>query len=696
MRVCNALLTSAMAALAAAPAAAHLPDALVGNVPAAAGALMAGGALDGRRDRVDFGAVTLEINGSAAVLDADGHFAAQVMPSDYYQLRIGGTGVFEMVQTFGHAELFSAGCGCLDIPAIELVAKKRGRVELFFAGDTMAGRRFSAPVNGNPRLLNDATLDADLDALLAPMRPYFESADMASLNLESVLADDKPGGSPPKRFTFFSPTAFARALKRAGIDHVSLGNNHTYDYLDAGLTSTIAALDAAGMAHSGAGMSAAQAIAAAPVDAGGTQLAMLGFVGWEGHFEPNQTANEVKGGAAHGNIPNIRNATRDSDREGLVPIVQYHGSAEYADRPSDYSVRRMREAIDHGAPVVSSHHPHVTQGLELYQDGLIAYSLGNFLFDQERSETQASFAMKVWLENGRFLRAEVIPIQILDYRPVPAVGSMREAVLRRTAALSAERGTYLQISGGHAVVRAERAFRQPGKGVIPECPEGSALLRISFLKTDPDARCIPAATAQAGEDMMMRGDFENASYGGSVDRSWGSENARIEFAREDSGGFLRLHPVADGQAMRLFQGPYMRRLAPGRYTLQARVRAPQGAALEFALKRRPAPGEATTARWRGQYAGGSVLHSAAGWQDVTFDFTILGEASEEPWPVRPIVSLTPATAGASLPIDLDDLRIVRWLSPEEATSPGSAWAHARAAGDRTLAAAAPISTSVSE
>ena len=677
--------TAALLAGAAlcAPAAAHLPEVMVADLGEAPGEVLVAGVLDGQRDRVDFRQVELLVNGVPARLDGEGHYAAQVPEADYYQLRIGGPGVFAMVQTFGRREVWDERCGCLDIPAIELVARKEGRVELFFAGDTMAGRRFSDPDNGNPRLLNPATMDADLDALLAPMRPYFESADMASLNLESVLADETPGGSPPKRYTFFSPTAFAGALKRAGIDHVSLGNNHTYDYLDAGLHSTMAALDEAGMAHSGAGLDDAAALAAARVGAGETPLAMLGFVGWEGKFSPNQTASEAKGGAAHGKVENIREATRRETRAGLVPVVQYHGSAEYADRPSEYSVRRMRTAIDHGAPIVSSHHPHVTQGLELYKDGLIAYSLGNFMFDQERAETQASFVMKAWLEDGEFIRAEVIPIQVLDYRPVPAVGGMREASLRRVMELSAERGTYLQMSGGHAVVRPERRFRRPNE-FLPQACEGQGELHRTSLVAATDLFCASSSSHQVGEDMLSRGDFENARYGSAIDRGWGASNAHIDFSTDARSGVIaRLMPVRGDRPIYFYTQPYMRKLAPGDYTMQVRVRAATAGVLELGFKARPEQGEPASARWRGEGAG-RQNYTAGDWQEINIEFRLPGNATGEPALMRPILSFT--SDGNSLsPIEIDDLQIIRWGA--EATEAGSRrlWTHVRLAPERSLA-----------
>src|SRR5690606_20118948 len=130
----------------------------------------------------------------------------------------------------------------------------------------------------------------------------------------------------------------------------------------------------------------------------------------------------------------------------------------------------MKLAIDAGAALIVSHHPHVSHGLELYKGRLIAYSLGNYLFDQYFPETQATYALKLWMDGDTLFRAEIIPIQILDYRPVPATGGMRQAALRRIIDLSAERGTAVGLVGGHGVIMP--AAQPPAPTLCPFAREG--------------------------------------------------------------------------------------------------------------------------------------------------------------------------------------------------------------------------------
>ena len=579
MFFCRVLFAIAMAAasLCAVPLAAH-PDAdLVGGAQVGPGEIAITGMLDGRRDRVAFDGVEVSINGSAVELKPDGHFAGAFPIAPYYRVEIRGAGVFAMVQTFGNSEVRDAECRCLVLPAIELVARKKDRIELFFGGDSMAGRRYFSAPRGEQAVLDKVTLDRDLDRLFTAIKPYLETSDLASINLESVVAAEQPGPPAPKKYLFFSPPELPQALARAGIDHVSLGNNHTADYRDAGMQTTIDALDAAGVAFSGAGMEVEQAESASRFSVAGHKLGIFGFVGWRGTWTPNQTATETKSGAAWGKRSDVERVTRRERRAGYVPIMHFHGNMEYADRPSEMSIPRFRAAIEKGAPLVIGHHPHVTHGLEIYRDGLIAHSLGNFLFDQEHPHTHVTYALKVWLEKGEFLRAEVIPLQMLDYRPVPAVGGMREAVLRRASWLSSEMGTVLARSGGHMAVWR----KQPGVAE-PACRAPTPFTLASL------APACPASDRQYGRNLIPRGDFENVRAGPASDRFWMTRNAAFDFrSRSDGEGYMEVLPESGGKATYLYSRSYIRDVEATDFTLQARVKLPRAATIELIVKERP-------------------------------------------------------------------------------------------------------------
>ena len=641
------------------------------------------GTLNGARDGVDLSQVRVTVNGTPATVESDNSYQVSTAQAPYYRVEITGSGVFDTLQTFGNTELRDRNCACLIVPSIELVAKREGRIELFFAGDTMAGRRFFRDRSiSTPPVLTRGNYARELDAVLAPFNPYIESADYASLNLETVLVSEEPSEPSPKKYVFFTPPEIAGAMARAGIDHVSLGNNHTADYGDAALESTITALNGANVAWSGAGMDRDEAEMATQADVGGTPLSLLGFVGWRGNWEPNQVATDEKSGAAWGAKARIRSTIRREKAAGRVPILQLHGSPEYSDQASTTTMSRLKLAVDEGAPAAIGHHPHVVHGITTYKGALIAPSLGNFIFDQTRPQTQTSYALKVWLENGEFLRAEAIPLQVLDFRPVPAVGNMRHAAMSRLAWLSAEMGSNLTPTGGHLALWAE-----PKAVALGRCRLRPQRSRVALLPI-----CAREGTTP-GRNIIARGDFENATFGLARDRFWAVRNARYQFTADAAGnGALSLMPTRAGRGAYLYSRSYLRDVEGTRFTVKARVKTASATEVELRIKTRPRSGDPTTPSVRGVIKGAQSLVGSGEWQDVSFDFTLPSEEGEgAARAFRPILRFTTDRNGPRRPpaITIDDVALVEWASPDKAADPHQAWrwTHVRGTAGPALAAA---------
>lgn len=594
--------------------------------------IAASGEIDTSFDDIGTEGLAVTVNGQPATLADDGAYTVGLQVEPYYSVRVEGTAIHTLIQTFGIAELYRAACDCLALPPLEVIARKPGRIELLFVGDTMAGRRYSEPVWGERVLVDRDDPLPDLRELLEPMRPYVEAADLASANLEIVLSDHDLADPAPKSIVFYAPARLADALAEAGFDHVSLGNNHSYDYLEEGLASTIAAVEEAGLAWSGAGHDEKQALAASRLDIAGQPLSMLGYVGWKGGVEPNQVAEADKGGAAYGSDGNITAGVTREAALGRLPIVQYHGSSEYSDQPSKNSERRMKLAIDSGAALVASHHPHVPQGLEVYGDTLIAYSTGNFLFDQYFLETHGSFALKVWLENGRFIRAEIIPTRILDYRPVPAVGSMREAVLGRLVRLSAQRGTSITRNGGHGVVL-------PSSGNAPG-----------------------ALAADSPERTLLRGgDFENALYGSAIDRSLKITGGQARYDFTGRGGHvLAIAAEPDAAQISLAPSTFFRAIPAREVLVSGRIKTSRPLDIRIGDQTRPKGNDRFEALDEApiDIVAGGTIDAAGEWREFAFHYPL--DTTAPPRPFRPIITLVAQGGGrlGEATIELDDLSMV--------------------------------------
>ncbi len=401
-----------------------------------------------------------------------------------------------------------------------LVAKKDGRRMFTFAGDTMAGRRYIKPRAGEPELLSNPPKTRELNALLAAMTPYLQLADVTSLNLETQLFAKPPKSKLGKSITFYTHPRIANALKASGVDYVALGNNHSYDFAEAGLIETLDHLNDADLGHSGAGVNATEAHQPWLWE----DYAFFSYVGWPGTFKPNQVASANKGGAALGTAAAM---ARDVLRVNAHTVINYHSGLEYAHTPAQMDRTRMRHAIDAGADVVVGHHPHVMQGLELYKNRLIAYSLGNFLFDQYIYSTQATFLLHVWMDNGEFYGAEIVPVNVLGYKPTPATGYFADSILAQMRGLSSANLSF-SASGRHAWVSHRKL--QTGRSIALQELDPGVPVRLSTIgvnwSEEPDVSAPPNERFRLGRDLLRRGDLSDLAADGSGDRSW-LESERI-------------------------------------------------------------------------------------------------------------------------------------------------------------------------
>ncbi|GEM_PF-1692524 len=143
-------------------------------------------------------------------------------------------------------------------------------------------------------------------------------------------------------------------------------------------------------------------------------------------------ARRGHGGAApwDADLSSAAIASTLSAGEAEIVIVQLHSGFQFQSAPSATLRTIARQAIDAGAEIVIAHHPHTLQGVEWYRDKLIVYSLGNLVFDQDFLATFPSAYLRTIWEGETLLEARLLPIELVDYRPIPTAGP----AARRTAA----------------------------------------------------------------------------------------------------------------------------------------------------------------------------------------------------------------------------------------------------------------------
>jgi poly-gamma-glutamate capsule biosynthesis protein CapA/YwtB (metallophosphatase superfamily) len=142
-----------------------------------------------------------------------------------------------------------------------------------------------------------------------------------------------------------------------------------------------------------------------------------------------------------------------------VLVVQLHAGFQYQDAPSQAARTAATLAIDAGADLVVGHHPHVLQGLEWYRGKLIAWSLGNLVFDQDLGATFASAVLRTVWRRGTLVEARLLPVEIVDYQPAPVVGDAARRTLASMWAKSVAHATATVDESG--AVRAMRTARAP-------------------------------------------------------------------------------------------------------------------------------------------------------------------------------------------------------------------------------------------
>lgn len=278
------------------------------------------------------------------------------------------------------------------------------------------------------------------------VRPVFAGSDFVLGNLECAVAT---GGEPMenKQFTFRAQPDVLAGAVRAGVDIFTLANNHVLDFGRQAMLETIANLDHYGIKHTGAGINLEQATRPVILEQNGVRLGVLSYTmifpeGW-------WVAGPSNPGIASGHDMNSVIADVKALRSQVdLLVVSIHWGVQLADHPRPNEQTLAYMLVDAGADLVFGHHPHVLQGLEYYNDSLIAYSAGNFIFTTPRSmKARQGMILQVRAGHKGVLEAVVVPTLVDAGRAKVLQGEDREQVLRRLETLSAPFGTVISLEG---------------------------------------------------------------------------------------------------------------------------------------------------------------------------------------------------------------------------------------------------------
>jgi poly-gamma-glutamate synthesis protein (capsule biosynthesis protein) len=254
--------------------------------------------------------------------------------------------------------------------------------------------------------------EAARDALLN-VAPLLKDSDLVIGNLESPLTTVGKGGTRWQRDQMRAEPEVASVLASMGFDVLSVANNHAVQHGDEAFHETVATLRRAGVVVAGLRGTDSWACLPAIVARGSARIGILAYC-----WRPRQYGT-TEPPFAEANVDLAEKDVRRLRLECEHVVVSLHWGDEFFSQPSTSQVQQARRLIDAGASVIVGHHPHVARPVEMYNGGIIAYSLGNFASDMVwLKEESAGTILSAWLSpDGKVLKKEATGIRVAnDYR----------------------------------------------------------------------------------------------------------------------------------------------------------------------------------------------------------------------------------------------------------------------------------------
>ncbi len=280
-------------------------------------------------------------------------------------------------------------------------------------------------------------LDADPQGALLPITPLFEGADLSVVNLESAITD---GGVPAsKEFTFRAPGNALQALRSAGIDVVSMANNHGLDYGPEGVEDALAASWWGGLPVIGIGRDAAEAYRPFVTEVRGQRIAVIGATQvLDDHLIEAWTATDDRAGLASAKevdrlVEEVRAARRIAD----TVVVYLHWGREREVCPTTVQQELAGTLVEAGADILVGGHSHRVEGAGRMGEALVAYGLGNFVWWREDGPSGESGVLAVTVTGRRIDGYEWRPAQLSGGMAQPLSADAQQPAIERWNGLRA-------------------------------------------------------------------------------------------------------------------------------------------------------------------------------------------------------------------------------------------------------------------
>ena len=279
-------------------------------------------------------------------------------------------------------------------------------ISIFFVGDIMLGRGVEYMTNKQEK--------GDFRFPFLKIADETRKSDVLFGNLEGPISDR--GIKVGSIYSFRFKPEVIEGLIYAGFDILSLANNHMFDYQSIALEDTMNILKENDMDYIGAGFNKEEAFSLKIKEIKNTKI---GFLAYTNLGPENWKAGEKNSGMAwisENDIGEVAEYIKKAKEKIDVLIISLHAGEEYEENPNPFQISFAESCIENGADLVIGHHSHVVQEIEKYKDGWIAYSLGNFVFDQGFSEeTMKSIILKVIIKDKKIKEIFSEDIKINKY-----------------------------------------------------------------------------------------------------------------------------------------------------------------------------------------------------------------------------------------------------------------------------------------
>ncbi len=299
------------------------------------------------------------------------------------------------------------------------------------------------------------------------VKPVFDRSSIVLANLEAPFARTAEKESTTRNFAYRVNPNSAHVLRRAGINVVTVANNHMMDCGHEGVRETLETLARQGIPSIGGGLDEVTAHDPAILSAGARKIGLLGY-----YWNSRTAARNGLPGSAR-DLPELVQRDIEKLKQHVDRVVvTVHWGVPYERQPTDEDRKKARHFIDCGADIVVGHHPHIMQAFEVYRGRPIFYSVGNFAFGSGNSKAE-SLVVAVRFSDDQ-IEVDLFPAYVrnrdprLDYQPKLMCGTAALRTLDRLVSISGDSGKQLQINEFYGRLRMTPVDRRVAKDTIDD------------------------------------------------------------------------------------------------------------------------------------------------------------------------------------------------------------------------------------